>query len=266
MFLKGKTMKRLLILVLMLCVVPVYASAPTRVYTYTAGNVIQPSEVTANEDAIFRYLTAGVDTIAANSVGTSQLIADSVTTAKILDGTIVSADISATAAIPYSKLTLTGLVATADLSNTISISTSGTITTTNTLQANAVTCTTTTTTSGLSVTGMVKDKDGDWPAEGQILVGGNTGVNWEAPPALGAWDAGAPWVSGTAYLAATDGFVVAYTIGAQVLVQTDSANPPTTSRTAGGSDTTSGGACSPVKKGEYWKVTGGTIYWIPLGN
>mgnify|MGYP001561125910 CR=1 FL=1 len=62
----------------------VFAAAPSRLYTYTSGNTIVPGEVTANEDAIFNYLSAGVDTLANNSV----------TSAKITDGTIVNADIA----------------------------------------------------------------------------------------------------------------------------------------------------------------------------
>jgi hypothetical protein len=163
-------MKRLLVFVLMLLTVSVYASPPTRVYTYTAGNVIQPSEVTANEDAIFRYLTAGVDTISPNSVDTLQLVADSVTTAKILDGTIVSADISATAAIPYSKLTLAGTLKGSDLASDIAINTTGSITTTSTA-----------TVSGLYIKGTISDKDGDFPSDTQLLVATAGLVNWQYP-------------------------------------------------------------------------------------
>lgn len=80
----------------------------------------------------------------------------------------------------------------------------------------------------------------------------------------------------TAYLAASDGFVVAYvgcvspgTIG----ILSDSANPPTTARV--GSGGTTGDvidAMSPVKKGDYYMVatSGGATdspvaWWIPLG-
>src|SRR5258705_129937 len=40
---------------------------------------------------------------------------DAITSAKILDGTIVSADISATAAVPYSKLSLTNSIQNGDI-------------------------------------------------------------------------------------------------------------------------------------------------------
>lgn len=72
----------------------IFAAAPIRQYTYTSGNTIVPGEVTANEDAIFNYLSAGVDTLANNSV----------TSAKIVDGTIVNADIA------DSTISLTGKV------------------------------------------------------------------------------------------------------------------------------------------------------------
>lgn len=69
-------------------------SPPSRIYTYTSGETINPDEVTANEDAIFNYLSRAVEGIED----------DSVTTSKILDGTIVNADISASAGITYGKL------------------------------------------------------------------------------------------------------------------------------------------------------------------
>jgi len=102
---------------------------------------------------------------------------------------------------------------------------------------------------------------------GQFLKTQGAGANpaWDTVGiGLGAWDAGAPWVVNTSYQAATDGFVVGYTSGSQQEILTDSFNPPTTRRHGAGSDTTSGGLCCPVRKGDYWKVTGGTIYWIPM--
>ncbi len=62
----------------------VRGAAPTRQFVYTSGETIEPSEVTTNEDQIFNYLTAGVDTLANNSV----------TSAKIVDATIATADIA----------------------------------------------------------------------------------------------------------------------------------------------------------------------------
>lgn len=81
---------------------------------------------------------------------------------------------------------------------------------------------------------------------------------------LGSWDA--TKVHSTTYEALTDGFVCVRTTGAEVTIKTDSASPPTVVRAVNGSDTASASAVAPVKKGEYWLVSGGTVYWIPLGN
>ena len=82
-----------------------FAAPPTRTYTYTSGQVIDPAKVTTNEDSLFNYLTTGVDTFADNAV----------TTSKILDGTIVNVDISGTAAITYGKLSLGSSLLTGDI-------------------------------------------------------------------------------------------------------------------------------------------------------
>ena len=55
--------------------------------------------------------------VAASAITTAKIADDAVTSAKILDGTIANADISSTAAIAYSKLNLTGSIATADLAD-----------------------------------------------------------------------------------------------------------------------------------------------------
>ncbi len=76
-------MKKYLILLL----IPfLLGAAPSRLYTYTSGTTIESSKVTANEDAIFNYLSAGVDTYKALS--------------------IENADVSNTAAISDAKLDL----------------------------------------------------------------------------------------------------------------------------------------------------------------
>lgn len=97
------------------------------------------------------------------------------------------------------------------------------------------------------------------------------------------WMAVSPLVSGvvgavsslsnnTVYQAATDGFVTAYdtvgTGGSTVEGFSDGSNPPTTkiARSAGPTGTTLG-IMMPVKKGNYWKVTGASVvYWTPLGS
>jgi hypothetical protein len=86
---------------------------------------------------------------------------------------------------------------------------------------------------------------------------------------LGAWETKA---NNTVYLAETDGFVLAWTGAAIVRGFTDGNNPPTTERISSGNATgaNSFGITMPVRKGDYWKVTGagfgiGEVYWIPLG-
>jgi len=78
----------------------------------------------------------------------------------------------------------------------------------------------------------------------------------------------------TVYQATTDGFVCAYTDyadAAGVTGYTDSSNPPSTIRARNkedGEDWCYASITFPVKKGDYWKVTGtsiAAIYWIPLG-
>ena len=84
---------------------------------------------------------------------------------------------------------------------------------------------------------------------------------------FGAW---ASKVDSTSYLAASDGFVCADGGTANnVYGYTDEDNPPTTLRVRSPAP---GGAVGhsitmPVKKGDYWKVTGAVvnIYWLPIG-
>jgi hypothetical protein len=92
-------------LILLLLPTFAFAGAPSRIYTYTSGDIIAPDKVTANEDAIFNYLTRGVDTLADNAV----------TTEKILAGTITSADISGSAGITYAQLSFSNNIVAGDI-------------------------------------------------------------------------------------------------------------------------------------------------------
>jgi hypothetical protein len=76
------------------------------------------------------------------------------------------------------------------------------------------------------------------------------------------------------YQAVTDGYVVCYATSGNpciVTILTDASNPPTTVRQRsygyvdwGGS---LGSVSCPVRKGDYWKVTGATtVYWMPVGT
>ena len=68
-------MKKLFILLTLLLLPSIcYGAAPTRSHSYVSGQSISPTEVTTNEDNIFSYLSAGVDTYKANSITGDALI------------------------------------------------------------------------------------------------------------------------------------------------------------------------------------------------
>lgn len=98
-------------------------------------------------------------------------------------------------------------------------------------------------------------------ANGAVQLAGVSGV-------FGAWVSQS---NNTVYQASTDGFVIAYnSAGAtEVIGLTDGNNPPTTKRigiTSPGGGYPSG-ITMPVRKGDYWKVTGAdVVYWLPLGS
>lgn len=81
-----------------------YSAPPSPSFTYVDGAIINATEVTTNEQNIYRYLQAGVDTLATNTVETTDIQAGAVTSEKILDGTLLNADISTSAAIADTKL------------------------------------------------------------------------------------------------------------------------------------------------------------------
>lgn len=65
--------------------------------------------------------TLNIGTPSAGTVNTAQLVDGAVTSAKILDGTILNVDINASAAIAYSKLSLTGSIVNADINASAAI-------------------------------------------------------------------------------------------------------------------------------------------------
>lgn len=85
--------------------------------------------------------------------------------------------------------------------------------------------------------------------------------------AFGTWGGKSDSVS---YLAASDGFVCAIDTNLNTYLKgyTDGSNPPTTLRQSVSSYYSNPSSfMMPVKKGDYWKVTGATtIYWIPVGG
>ena len=101
-------MKKIVMLLCLSITALAYASPPARLNTYTSGELITAADVTANEDAVFNYLQAGVDTIK--------------------DATIVNADVSGTANIQASKLNLTSI--NQSIANTGTLTNTGNVTVT----------------------------------------------------------------------------------------------------------------------------------------
>lgn len=66
-------------------------------------------------------LNTYVGVVPAGAVGTTELAANSVTSAKIVDDTIVNADINSSAAIAYSKLALSNTIVNADINSSAAI-------------------------------------------------------------------------------------------------------------------------------------------------
>jgi len=97
---------------------------------------------------------------------------------------------------------------------------------------------------------------------------------------FGSWtnldSVGSVLINNAVYKTAGDGFVIARNpvstgVDYHIRGYTDSSNPPTTVRcqntTIGQSSPKLGSITMPVKKGDYWKVTGAdTIYWLPIGS
>jgi len=78
-------------------------------------------------------------------------------------------------------------------------------------------------------------------------------------------------VAGSVYKATLDGFVCATTVNGATLISgyTDGSNPPTTLRVTnyGNGAAPPVSITMPVKKSDYWKVTGAiTVYWLPFGS
>jgi len=90
-------------------------------------------------------------------------------------------------------------------------------------------------------------------------------VGSEGDSCFGEW---ATKVNDTVYLAETDGFVImkATAIGSWISGYTDGSNPPTTVIISNWVDSTQGSRSLmfPVRKDDYWKVTGCTeALWLP---
>lgn len=107
-----KTMKKLLLSIAFISILGgnIYASPPTRAYSYSANNIIDPTQNNTNENALYSYLQTGVDTYAASSI-TGAAISSSASIPYVslsLSNSIVNADISSSAAIAASKVAAGG--------------------------------------------------------------------------------------------------------------------------------------------------------------
>lgn len=131
----------LILLALLLLPISVQAAAPSRTYSYVAHTTIDPTQNNTNENSLYSYLQAGVDTYSSGSItndAISSIAAISYSKLNLL-GSIVNADISNSAAIGYSKLNLTGAILNADLAGSISDTKLSQITTASKVSGTAIT-------------------------------------------------------------------------------------------------------------------------------
>ena len=110
------------LLIVFMFVTICHGAPPTRQFVYSPSATILSAENTANENVIFNYLQAGVDTYS--------------------DGSIVNADINSAANIQSDKLNLTAIAQsvanTGTLTNTGNVTVTGTLTVSSTLSVNGV--------------------------------------------------------------------------------------------------------------------------------
>lgn len=112
-------MKKIFFIIILLISTNVYASPPTRAYTYVPNTVIDPAQNNTNENALYSYLQVGVDTYAAGSI-TGAAISTSASIPYVslsLANSIVNSDISSSAAIAYSKLNLATSITRTDVAS-----------------------------------------------------------------------------------------------------------------------------------------------------
>jgi hypothetical protein len=159
--------RRILILLLLVCS-PVWAAAPTRQSAYTPQTTIRSTDVTNNENAIFNYLQAGVDTYS--------------------DGSISNSDIASSAAIAYSKLNLSSGIVNADINSSAAIVASKLdLTSPGAIGSTAANTGAFTTLSGTNLTGTTLFTTsnigvGTSTANGRLMVqGGNVGIGTLTP-------------------------------------------------------------------------------------
>ena len=101
----------------------VFAAAPSRTYNYVSHTTIDPTQNNTNENALYSYLQAGVDTYAAGSIDNTDISSSAAISYSKLNliGSITNSDVNASAAIAYSKLDLAGSIINADISASAAI-------------------------------------------------------------------------------------------------------------------------------------------------
>jgi hypothetical protein len=147
-------MKKIIFIVLFLFICSTaYSAAPSRTQTYTTGEVISSSEVTENEDNIFNYLQAGVQVIA--------------------DGSIVNADVNASANIQSEKLNLQSVAQAVRITSAGSFENDGTTD----FDGNVTFAGVTITDLGTVTTGIMTEVDINKGSIDNVIMGANGDVN-----------------------------------------------------------------------------------------
>ena len=106
---------RLRKLLLVLCLPGLLGAAPSRTHTYTTGSTIDSGQVTTNEDNLYAYVQAGVDTYAAGSVNSAAIADDAVGASEIAAGAVVAAALNVRAQAVASRLSGPGPAAPDDV-------------------------------------------------------------------------------------------------------------------------------------------------------
>lgn len=112
-----------LVLSVFLLSTTVHAAPPSRAFNYVSRTTIDPAQNNENENALYSYLQAGVDTYAPGSIdntAVSSIAAIAYTKLNLLGG-ITNADVNSSAAIAYSKLNLAGGIVNADINASAAI-------------------------------------------------------------------------------------------------------------------------------------------------
>jgi hypothetical protein len=113
-------LQQLSILIVILMALPLVgeAACPSRSYSYTAGNVIDPSQNTTNEDNVYNYLCTGVDTYKSGSVDTTAIANGTITNSDIASNTITAAELAADS-VTASEIATSAVTTTEILDGTI---------------------------------------------------------------------------------------------------------------------------------------------------